>query len=121
MVPPAILNVAGMMLPLALVCTNCVKEGAVQPTPTGLLMGEPRATVGSLEASLHSKRFPMELSVKPDPVTATDVPLAKPVLGLIAMVPVFPAADATADVTTSVSPVVNSVTAPRARILVIPR
>jgi hypothetical protein len=121
MVPPAILNVAGTMVPEALVCTNCVKEGAVQPTPTGLLMGEPRATVGSLGASLHSKRFPMELSVKPDPVTETVVPLDKPVLGLIVMVPVFPAADAITDVVTSVSPVVKRVTAPTAKILVIRR
>jgi hypothetical protein len=101
--------------PEASVWTNCVSDGAVHPTPTGLPMGAPRAAVGSFGASLHSNTLPIELFVNPDPVMVTVAPLVRPLLGVTVIVPVTPAANADTWLPTIVSPATKKVVAPMAR------
>ncbi len=76
------------IVPVLLTVTRREYEMALQPTPTELLTGEGSATFGSLGASLHSRKFPIPDGVKPDPVTDTDSPFVKPVVGVTDMVPV---------------------------------
>lgn len=73
------------MFPLLSVETS-VYVGAVQPTDTSELTGDPSETVGWFGSLLHSRMFPMELGVNPLPVTETDWPLVKPVSGLALIV-----------------------------------
>jgi hypothetical protein len=123
MVPCATLNVVpALMFPEASVWTSCVSDGAVHPTPRGLLIGEPSATVGSLGVLLHSMRFPIELAVYAVPVTATIVPALKPVLGVtVKGALVLAAANADTVPPKIVSPVTISAAAPNASGLVIGR
>ena len=58
-------------VPPAVVDTMWLYEEAVHPTEIAVLTGVPRATVGSFEASLHSRSVPGELAASPDPVTDT--------------------------------------------------
>jgi hypothetical protein len=118
-VPSITLNVVlGGSVPVAVVVTSLVSDGALQLTEIELLMGAPRAAVGWFASLLHSRIFPIEEWVNPLPVIVTVVPLAKPVLGVTVMDPVRPGA-ATADpaLINIASPVTRNVAAPMVRSL----
>ena len=98
-------------VPVALVDVRPFAEypGAVQPTGTLLLTGEPNATVGSPVALLHSRMFPVDEAAKPLPVRVTVEPLVKPVSGAAVTVPDANAVAATPNVP---RPAPSKVTAP---------
>src|SRR5580658_7378503 len=89
-VPWTIVNVPEMV-PVALTVTSFCSDGALQLTGTVELTIPPSFTCGWLASLLHSRTFPIELSVNPLPVTVTTVPLLT-VLGVIVTVPVSGAA-----------------------------
>jgi hypothetical protein len=109
------------MVPVALTVTSFCSDGALQPTGTVELTIPPSFTCGWFASLLHSRMFPMELSVNPLPVTVTVVPLLT-VLGVIVMVPVSGAA-ALAEIALPkiTSPATTSAADPTARMLALIR
>ena len=69
-------------VPLDVVLTTPLSDGAEQPTDTLELTGAGSATVGWFGAPLHSRRFPSDVAANRFPVTVTLCMLTRPLLGL---------------------------------------